>query len=84
MNEPKISAVVLVKNEERNIRDCLTSLKWTDEIVLLDDESTDGTLKIAETFGAKVFKRRMDIEGRHRNYAYSKASNDWVISIDAD
>lgn len=84
MNEPKISAVVLVKNEERNIKDCLASLKWVDEIVLLDDESTDNTLKIAEMFGAKVFKRRMDVEGRQRNYAYSKASNEWVISIDAD
>ena len=81
---PKLSIVVIAKNEENRIRECLESAKWADEIVVLDDESTDGTVEIAKEFGASVYYRKMDIEGKHRNYAYSLAKNEWVLSIDCD
>lgn len=86
MQEEKvtISVVVIAKNEESRIADCLESVKWADEIVVLDDMSEDGTVEIARRYTDKVYQRKMDIEGRHRNYAYSLAKNEWVLSLDAD
>lgn len=80
-----LSAVILTKNEERNIRECLESVAaWAREIVIIDDESTDNTLQIAGEYPVKIIKRKMDIEGRHRNFAYSCAACAWILSLDAD
>ena len=79
-----VSVVVITRNEEDNISDCLKSAAWADEIVILDDNSTDKTVSIVRQFTDKVSIRKMDIEGRHRNYAYSLAKNNWVLSLDAD
>ena len=85
MNNVPISVVILAKNEEKRIADCIKSvLGWSDEIVVVDDESTDNTGQIAESLGARLLKRKMDIEGRHRNWAYAQAKNEWVFSLDAD
>ncbi len=84
MNKVSVSVVVITRNEEDNIADCLKSAAWASEVVVLDDNSTDDTVKIARGFTDKVFTRTMDIEGRHRNYAYSLAKNAWVLSLDAD
>lgn len=83
-NKIPLSVVVVVKNEEANIRECLESVKWADEIVLVDDDSTDKTIEIAKEYTDRIFRRKMDIEGRHRNWAYSQARNSWVLSLDAD
>ncbi len=79
-----VSIVVITKNEENNIADCLHSAAWADETIVLDDASTDNTVNIARQFTTKVSTRKMDIEGKHRNYAYSLAGNNWVLSLDAD
>ena len=79
-----ISVVVITKNEEENIADCLKSASFADEIVVLDDNSIDKTAEIARQFTGRVFSRKMDVEGIHRNYAYSLARNNWVLSLDAD
>lgn len=80
-----VSAVIIARNEEKNIEDCLKSLRgWADEIVVVDDESSDGTVKAAQRFTDKVFVKKMEVEGAHRNYAYSLAVNEWVLSLDAD
>lgn len=79
-----VSVVIITKNEEDNMAPCLESASWADEIIILDDASTDNTVNIAKGFTDKVFSRKMDIEGKHRNYAYSLAKNDWVLSLDAD
>ena len=83
---PKIpvSVVVIVKNEEKRIGFCLESVKWADDIVIVDDMSTDRTVEIARRYTDRIFQRKMDIEGVHRNYAYSQAKNEWVLSLDAD
>ncbi|MDD5440993.1 MAG: glycosyltransferase family 2 protein, partial [Candidatus Omnitrophica bacterium] len=58
---------------------------WADEIIVCDDGSTDTTVKIAQSYGAKVvLNPNVTIEGAKRNWAYSNAKNDWVFSIDAD
>ncbi len=79
-----VSVVIIAKNEEKRLEDCLKSALWAGEIVVLDDMSTDRTVEIARQYTGKIFQRRMDVEGRHRNYAYSMATQDWVLSLDAD
>ena len=86
MSDPKInlSVVVITKNEESRLRACLESVAWAAEIIVLDDYSTDGTVRIARQYTDKVSQRRMDIEGKHRNYAYGLGSHLWILSLDAD
>jgi len=80
-----LSVVILTKNEEKNIFACLESVAgWADEILVIDDESTDNTKGLAKKHTDKIITRKMDIEGRHRNFAYAQASNLWVLSLDAD
>jgi glycosyltransferase involved in cell wall biosynthesis len=79
-----LSVVVITKNEAGRIADCLKSVAWADERIVVDDESTDGTEELARSLGARVVRRKMDIEGKHRNVAYGLARNEWVLSLDAD
>lgn len=79
-----ISAIVLTKNEENRIETCLESIKWVDEIIVIDSYSQDKTTKIAEKFGAKIFQREFDNYVNQKNWAYSKSSGDWILYIDAD
>ena len=84
MDKVPVTVVVITKNEEDNIADCLKSAVWADEVVVVDDYSTDKTEVIARQSTDKVFLKKMEIEGAHRNYAYSLARNEWVLSLDAD
>ncbi|MEA3489278.1 MAG: glycosyltransferase family 2 protein [Candidatus Omnitrophota bacterium] len=84
MEKAPVSVVVITKNEEENISECLESAAWADEIIVVDDESTDATRDIAKGYTDKVFVRKMENEGRHRNWSYAQASNPWVLSLDAD
>ena len=79
-----VSVVIIAKNEAGRIRECLESVRWAEEIILVDDHSTDETVRIAHEYTDKVFQRAMDIEGKHRNFAYGLASKEWVFSLDAD
>lgn len=81
----KISAIIICKNEETRIRRCLESIKWVDEIVIVDSGSTDDTLKIAGEFTDKIYEN-LDWQGfgLQKRIAEDKASNDWVLAIDAD
>ncbi len=85
MSKIPLSVVVITKNEEDNIALCLSSVhRWADEIVIVDDESTDRTRFIAQDYADKILYRKMDNEGTHRNWAYAQAKNEWVLSLDAD
>ena len=79
-----ISIVILTKNEAGRIRACIESVRWADEILVVDDDSQDETVRIAEGLGARVLRRTMDIEGKHRNWAHAQATHEWVLSLDAD
>lgn len=80
----RISAVIIAKNEEKIIGQCLDSLRWADEIILVDSGSADETVKIARKYGAKVFKREWDGYSGQKNFGISKARGEWVLSLDAD
>lgn len=82
-----ISVIILTKNEETNIVDCLESVVWCDEIIVVDDYSTDRTLQVIKNFSPriKIFQRSLNNDfSAQREYALSKAKNDWVLFIDAD
>ena len=85
-NKPTISAIVITRNEAHNIRACLASLQdWVDEIVVVDSQSTDDTVAIAQQFGAKVAQPAdWPGFGPQKNRALDLATSDWVFSIDAD
>jgi len=80
----KISAIVLNKNEEAMIRDCLESLKWTDEIIVFDTGSTDNSLNVAREFSAKIFKNKGNDFASWRTEALDEAKGEWVFYLDPD
>jgi len=82
---PSVSAVLIVKNEAKKLANCLKSLTWADEIIVLDSGSSDNTLSIAEEYSAKVFVNT-DWQGFgvQRERAASFATSDWIFMIDAD
>ena len=80
-----ISAVVLTKNEEENIKDCLAGLKWCDEIIVIDDNSSDKTVEIAKKEKARVYRRELaENFAEQRNFGLEKAKYDWIFFVDAD
>ena len=85
-NTANISAVILVKNAEKTIAECLESLSAFGEVVLLDNGSTDATLDIAAKYpNVKIFHEPNFCGfGKMKNIALSKATNDWILSIDSD
>jgi len=80
----KITAAVITLNEEKNIADCLKSVSWADEIVVLDSGSTDRTVEIAKDFTDKVFVEDWRGYGAQKNRAIELAQGLWILSIDAD
>ena len=84
MAKTGITVIILAKNEEKDLPQCLESVVWVDEIVVVDDQSTDKTISIAEKVGAKVYKRRLDDFSSQRNFALSKVETEWVLLVDPD
>ena len=81
---PRLSAIIITRNEASNIGDCLDSLTFCDERIVVDSDSTDGTLLIAREKGARIATHGWKGFGPQKNYALSLAHGDWVLSIDAD
>jgi glycosyltransferase involved in cell wall biosynthesis len=81
---PTVSAIVVCFNEELNIGDCLESLRWCDEIVVVDSYSTDRTVQICKQFTARVLQRSWAGYRDQKAYAHSQATKDWVILVDSD
>ncbi len=80
-----ISAVVLTKNEEKNIGKCLKSLHWCDEIIVIDDYSRDKTVSLAKKLGARVYQHNLKADySDQRNFGLKKTRGDWVLFVDAD
>lgn len=80
-----ISIVLMTRNEEINLEACLKSCSFADEIILIDDGSTDNTLSIAEKIGAKIFHRALNGDwAAQQNFGIAQASEYWVMLMDAD
>lgn len=80
----KISATIITLNEEKNIAECIESVSWADEVVVLDSRSTDRTVEIARRCTDKVFVEEWKGQGAHKNRAVELAQGPWIFSIDAD
>ena len=80
----KISVYIIAYNEAEKIRDCINSILWVDEIVVVDSYSTDKTTEIAEELGARVVQIPFNGFGNLRNQAINHCSGDWIISLDCD
>ncbi len=79
-----LSVAIITKNEEANIRRTLESVKWADEIVVVDSGSTDRTCEIAREYEAKVFVEEWKGFAKQKNSAIDKCTGDWILSLDAD
>jgi len=79
-----LSIIIITKNEEKNIRRCLASIQWADEIIIVDSGSTDNTLKIASEFTNKIYSTDWPGYGKQKNRALNYATQDWILSLDAD
>jgi len=81
---PKLSVTVITYNEAADIGPALESARWADEIVVVDSGSTDDTVGIARRFTDRVIVREWPGYGAQKNVAAAMASNDWILSLDAD
>lgn len=79
-----LSVVIITKNEAANLPRCLESVRWADEVLVVDSDSTDETIEIARRFGAKVVIEPWRGFGPQKAFAASSAKNDWILSLDAD
>jgi glycosyltransferase involved in cell wall biosynthesis len=82
--KPTVSATLITFNEEAELEECLGSLAWCDEIVLIDSGSADRTVEIATKRGAKLFVRRFQGFSDQKNFAAEQASGEWILNVDAD
>ncbi len=81
----KLSVAIAARNEENNIADCLASVKWADEVVLFDENSSDGTVAIAKKFTDKVFiTEHQEMFHRTKQKAVDACSGEWILQLDAD
>jgi len=81
---PRISGCVVAMNEEDRIADCILSLAFCDEVIVIDSHSTDRTREVARELGAAVIERDWPGHGAQKEFAAQTARNDWVLSLDAD
>ncbi|MEK6921202.1 MAG: methyltransferase domain-containing protein [Nanoarchaeota archaeon] len=87
MKEQTISVVIAVKNEEHNIAECLESVKWVDEIIVVDHYSSDKTVEIAKRYTSKVYYGDggpLGLADYNKNIGIKKAKGEWVLIVDAD
>jgi len=83
-DNPVISVYIITKNEQDNIGRALESVRWMDEIVVVDSGSTDGTVEIAEKYGTKVQYREFKGFVEQKNFAMKLCRGEWVFNLDAD
>lgn len=83
-----ITIIILTKNEEKNIIDCLETALWADEVIIVDDNSEDRTLDVIKSLKnkkIKIYKNSLNEDfAEQRNYGLSKSTKDWVLFVDAD
>jgi glycosyltransferase involved in cell wall biosynthesis len=80
----RLSIVIITHNEERNIRACLDSVRWADEIVVVDSFSIDATMRICHEYTQKVYQRPWPGYGLQKNFGIEKSTGAWILIVDAD
>src|SRR3990167_2195192 len=80
----RLSAVTIAKNEEKNIESFLQNIGWVNEIILIDNNSSDKTRLIAKRYTQKIFIHKSPNLGLLKNFALQKATRDWILLLDVD
>ena len=80
----QLSVLLIVNNEEKQLENCLKTLKFADEIIVILDKCIDKSEKISKKYTKKIYKGSWDIEGERRNFGINKCSKEWILEIDAD
>ena len=80
----KMSVVIVTKDEESNISECIKSVSWADEIIVVDSGSKDRTCDVSRELGADVIERKWIGYADQKNFGIEQAKNNWVMSLDAD
>ncbi len=83
-SRPTVSAIIVCFNEENDIRDCLESVRWCDEIVVVDSFSTDRTVEICRQYTDRVMQRQWAGYRDQKAFAHSHATKEWVLLVDSD
>lgn len=81
---PMLSVVIITRNEAANIRDCLASVRFADEIIVVDSESTDDTVAICREMSARVIVQPFAGFGQQKNAGIDRATGEWILNLDAD
>ncbi|MCB1692449.1 MAG: glycosyltransferase family 2 protein [Pseudomonadales bacterium] len=84
MTQVRATATIIALNESDNIADCVASVSFFDEVLVIDSGSTDGTRALAESVGARVLENPWPGYGQQKQFALENASHDWIFSLDAD
>jgi len=84
MTAPRLSALIVARNEAARLPDCLASVAFADEVVVVLDRNTDASAQIAQAAGARVVEGAWELEGDRRNTGIAACSGDWVLEVDAD
>src|SRR5512144_329288 len=80
----RLSVVTIALNEEQNIVECLESVRWADELIVVDSGSSDRTVELAHAFPARVMQMPWRGYGATKNDALQHATGDWILWLDAD
>ena len=81
---PKISALIVARNEAARLPDCLASVAFADEVVVVLDRTTDASAAQAREAGARVIEGAWELEGERRNTGIAACAGEWVLEVDAD
>src|SRR6266478_5170400 len=84
MKRPKISVLLPTFNNAQIIRSALESIRWADEILVVDSFSTDSTLDICREYGARILQHEYVQSAKQKNWAIPQCGNEWVLQIDTD
>ncbi len=79
-----LTCLVITKNEEANLPECLDSVRWANEVIVVDAESTDRTVEIARRYTDRVFVRPWAGFGPQKNFGIDRATSEWILILDAD
>lgn len=83
-SQATLSVVLAIKNEEKHLRQALESVKWANEIIIIDDYSTDTSCQIASQYTNLIYQRRLENFSAQKNYGVSKARSEWILILDGD
>ena len=79
-----LSVLLIINNEEKQLEDCLKSVSFANQLIVVLDKCIDNSERIAKRFTKEIYSGSWEIEGDRRNFGISKCTCDWILEVDAD